>query len=638
MAKARCQACRRRKVRCDETKPICRACERLDLSCVYGPALGSSTPEASKYRVRFVNSPYSRSVLESSAAAPSNGQSGAGPTETSSVEASVSPTVPDTRARGQQPVNLQDLSASGEYVEADPLANITSMSRGDPEQSSHEVISPQQDASTWDPGPMPLMGVPGQANFPNQQAVFLPQDLSAPDAEGAMGMMPMPAFFDLNMNFDSLSDDWMAFPSAPVGRQIPRTTTYREEENQSPSSEASGVVSITPADHGLIQHYLNVMSQYTKMRSSGDENMYTQIFSNMALFYPPLYHAIMAWTGIHLGQSKRQTRLVTEAEQRNSRAVVLLHQDQEIANHLELALVTIWFALQFELLAARGIDSFCLHLEFAADLIDACRRQARNNDRPPNLNPISSRVLSWLGSYDARASWIGGTGRLLQSLEMYRSDYDFLDAAFPDPSQDKASSISDLKSSLRANMELDMVDNRIALLHRRVITAPAAVWSQVVSDLLSMQERLETASPTAAALETILHKGTRSVKAYYSVIIEFHGRLLPASVVGNLEPSKLITAQAAADRIIRISAWVNRLRLPSPQNIWLRILFLAGIETTDLVQQDWVLRTFADAERWGGNFTKARVLLEFIIKEQGDRGTRIDYLDAMKRSTGLFII
>ena len=520
------------------------------------------------------------------------------------------------------------------------------------EQSSRGIISCEQNASSW--------GLPPQSNSSNgglpeqqqQQDITAPPHLWAQEDEGTMGMMSMPAFFDLNMNFDSLSEDWMAFPTSPAQRPTHRTTIYRGEESHSPSSEQSAAVSIAADDHGLIQHYLNVMSQYTKLRGSSDENLYTQIFSNMALFYAPLYHAIMAWTAMHLGQSKRQSHLVDEAEQRNSRAVLLLHQDHDMAHHLELALVTIWFALQFELLAARGIDSFCQHLEFAADLIDTHRHQARANGRLPTLSPISSRVLLWLGTYDARVSWIGGTGRFLQSLEMFRSDYDFLDAAFPDEPQVKAASNSDLKVCLRSNLEVDMLDKRIALLHRRAKTAPAAIWSQVQSDLWSVQHRLETASPTAAALDAITKKGSRAIEgkittklfnnllslsACYSLAIEFH-RLIPASVVGNLERSKLISGAAAADRIVRISAWVNRLRPPSPQNTWPRILFLAGIETTDLVHQDWVLRMFSESERWGDNFTKTRALLDYIIKEQGREGDRVDYLDAMKRFTGLFII
>ena len=98
------------------------------------------------------------------------------------------------------------------------------------------------------------------------------------------------------------------------------------------------------------------------------------------------------------------------------------------------------------------------------------------------------------------------------------------------------------------------------------------------------------------------------------------------------------TAEVAATRIIRIASWISRLRPPSPQNVWPRILFMAGIETTDPVYQDWVVRALADAEAWGANFGKTRVLLERVLKVQSEEGKRVDYLQVMKRSTGLFRI
>ncbi|VUC31670.1 unnamed protein product [Clonostachys rosea] len=676
-SKTGCRACRRRKVRCDEGKPVCRACERLDLSCSYGsgPA-DSGTGETSKYRVRFVNSSYSKPVVE---------------TETPAKEIQVAPTPepinnsPDALSSTTSeaapsfqsvPANVNPDPTLSQYSQLDPVIAATPSAASILQQQSGDngPTSLQQPSSGWDTRSLPLslLDVDTETsetplsldNINSQQChrdVILPQVVSMPGIEAGRDPMPMSGFFDLNLNFDSLGEEWMPLPYEPMQSTVPTVTAtahrgYDEEDNRSISSEASGQVTITPADHSLIQHYLNVMSQYAKLRGSADENIYTQIFSNMALFYPPLYHAIMAWTAMHLGQSKRQTHLVDVAEQRNNHAIVLLHQDRDISRHLELALVAIWFALQYDLLASPGIDSSCRHLEFAADLLDAQRQQAAAAEQSPSpslLGRIGTRVLLWLGTFDARASWVGGTGRLLQSLEFFRTSYDFLEALFPDATHGETASSSHLRFSLQSNLELDLLDNRFALLHRQVLAAPTTIWSEIQSDLLLLQRRLESTPVIANALDIILHNSSRVVKgkittnvfnnllllsACYSLIIEFH-RLFPSLATGHLEPTdKLISGEAAATRIIRISAWVCRLRPSSPQNIWPRILFLAGIETTDLIQQDWVLRTLSEAERWGGNFTKTKALLDYVIKEQGSQGARVDYLDAMKQCTGLFIL
>ncbi|CAH0055612.1 unnamed protein product [Clonostachys solani] len=678
-SKTGCRACRRRKVRCDERKPVCSACERLNLPCAYGsgPA-DSGTGGAPKFRVRFVNSSYPRPVVETEI-----------PTKAKEIQVTPQPPEPINDSPGalsstaseagpsfrSPPANDGYNSTLSQCSQVDPMLVAPPITTSIVQQQSGDdgPLTLQHTGSGWDTRSLPLslLDVNAEASEPslshdniNSQChrdVILPHVTPMQCVETGRDPMPMSGFFDLNLTFDSLGEEWMPLPYEPILSTAPAVTAatlqrYDEDDNRSISSEASGQVTIAPADHSLIQHYLNVMSQYAKLRGSADENIYTQIFSNMALFYPPLYHAIMAWTAMHLGQTKRQTHLIDVAEQRNSHAIVLLHQDRDISRHLELALVAIWFALQFDLLASPGIDSSCRHLEFAADLLDAQRRQAGATEQSPSpllLGRIGTRVLLWLGTFDARASWVGGTGRLLQSLELFRASYDFLEALFPDATHGETASSSHLKLSLQSNLDLDLLDNRFALLHRQVLAAPPTIWSEIQSELLSLQRRLESSPVIANALDIILHNSSRVVKgkittnvfnnllllsACYSLIIEFH-RLFPSLEIGHLEPTdKLISGEVAATRIIRISAWVCRLRPPSPQNIWPRILFLAGIETTDLIQQDWVLRTLSEAERWGGNFTKTRALLDYVIKEQGSQGARVDYLDAMKQCTGLFIL
>lgn len=457
----------------------------------------------------------------------------------------------------------------------------------------------------------------------------------------------MPVFFDLSMNFDLLGEEWLSFPPPPP--DPPEADIAGGQGDNTPRSnlqETSVVIGLE--DNRLIQHYLNVMTQYTKIRSSGDDNIYTHIFSNLALFYVPLFNVLMAWTALHLGQTRGEPELIESAEHRYSSAVSLLHQDQEVAHHFELSLVTIWFALQFELLAARSVNCFFRHLEFAADLVEAHRRHQRAGGAAAQLGPIGSRLLIWLGSYDARAAWIGGSGRLLQNLELFCTDYDFIRAAFPDAQL--ATETSNLESCLRLSLEIDSLDNRIAQLNSRTVAPPAVILLAVHADLLSLQQRLESGLAVGAALPTILRPTRRLcgkvtiglfndlllLASCYCLFINFH-RVLPASATSRLS-EKLLSADIAAMRIIRIASWTCRLRPPSPQNIWPRILFLAGAETTDLVYQEWVVKTLTDAERWGINFKKTRVLLEHVIKRQGQEGTRVDHVDAMKQSTGLFII
>ncbi|KAI2783316.1 hypothetical protein F4815DRAFT_347599 [Daldinia loculata] len=615
-SKTGCSSCRRRKVRCDETKPICNACTRLSLTCSYEPNRANST-ETLRYRVRFVNSRYTRSRVDD---------------KTTSSDSSQQRIAPEAKLK-QKPLkeNTRD--------------NVEPSSSGNgPGNSAVPHHSPVQ-ASPGGPPPQhgaepKVVPEPGVVNTISQLDVY--------EAQTQLNPGYIPAFFDLNMNFDLLGEEWLS-PHTPGNPMLSSESGSEPCQVEIPSpisSTQDATVVIRPDDHRLIQHFLNVMTGYCKIRSTGEENLYSHVFSNMALFYAPLFNTILAWTALHLGQTRPEPDLVRKAEERYSLAITMLHRDQTVAINFERSIVTIWFAVQFELLAARDINGYCQHLGFIADLVDAHRRHLKAGGEATPLGYVGSRMLVWLGAYDARGAWIGGTGRLLENLESFCAEYNFIDAAFPN----LPASTEDLKPSLRLSLELDFLDSRIVHLHRRTGPAPVAMWSNVQSGLITLRERFDR-DPSVAPIISYINEPSRALAgqittkcfncllllaAYYGVVINYH-RKVPAAISATV-PNRLKPAELAAIYIVRLSSLVGRLRPPSPQNIWPRLLFLAGIETTDVVYQDWVVKTLSEAEIWGANFRRTRLLLEQVIKIQSTKGVRIDYLDVMKQHSGLFIV
>ncbi|KAI2624217.1 hypothetical protein GGR54DRAFT_655009 [Hypoxylon sp. NC1633] len=579
-SKTGCSSCRRRKVRYDEAKPICSACTRLSLTCSYDPGRAPNSSEILRYRVRFVNSRYSKLCPD---------------------EIKISQT-PPTLFKPPQKQSASESECNCEVPSRHTTESCSSTLHPSTGSDYRATLSSTRDPSS---------------------------ELNA--YESYTDTSYVPAFFDLNMNFDLLGEDWFS-QQTPSNASPPESVSCGTDVPELDSNIQGAAVIVGVEDHRLIQHYLNVMTSYAKIRCSGDENIYSHIFSNMALFYAPLYHAIMAWTALHLGQARSEPEMVRMAEKRYSQAVSLTHRDQDVALHFELSIVTIWFALQFELLAAREIDSFCRHLEFAADLVDAHRRHQKAGGEATPLGHIGSRMLVWLGAYDSRASCIGGAGRLLQNLELYCSEYDFIDAAFPYI----PAGTEDLKSCLRLSLELDYMESRIVQLNRRLAPVPVAIWSTIQSGLVTVRERLEN-DPSLAPIISYVTNPTRSLAdrittrrfncllllaTYYGVVITFH-RMLPQPMTMSLS-TKLLSAELAATYIVRLESWVCRYRAPSPQNVWPRLLFLAGIETTDLAYQDWVIKSLTEAEVWGANFRKTRLLLERIIKLQSREGRDAD--------------
>lgn len=59
-------------------------------------------------------------------------------------------------------------------------------------------------------------------------------------------------------------------------------------------------------------------------------------------------------------------------------------------------------------------------------------------------------------------------------------------------------------------------------------------------------------------------------------------------------------------------------------------MFVAGLETDDLIHQSWVLDRFASLQGRGENMRRAKLLLESVFLEQRRTGRRVDYLARMR--------
>ena len=96
-------------------------------------------------------------------------------------------------------------------------------------------------------------------------------------------------------------------------------------------------------------------------------------------------------------------------------------------------------------------------------------------------------------------------------------------------------------------------------------------------------------------------------------------------------------SQEAASEIIRIAFRLRKAKyLDTPRSlIWPLPLFIAGIETTDEIYQDWILSYMTELKHWGNNVVKAIDLLEGIIAKQNadERRVRVrDAMDSLKES------
>ncbi len=112
---------------------------------------------------------------------------------------------------------------------------------------------------------------------------------------------------------------------------------------------------------------------------------------------------------------------------------------------------------------------------------------------------------------------------------------------------------------------------------------------------------------------------------YYSAIILLN-RVLEPNIRTDGE------SQSAAQCICKIAHQLRRtgfLRTPRSL-VWPLPIFIAGIETTDVIYQDWILEYIREMEDWGPNMKSMGFLLQKIITRQERENRRVKVRDVME--------
>jgi len=91
-------------------------------------------------------------------------------------------------------------------------------------------------------------------------------------------------------------------------------------------------------------------------------------------------------------------------------------------------------------------------------------------------------------------------------------------------------------------------------------------------------------------------------------------------------------SQSAAREICKITRQLRRAGfLRTPQSlVWPLPLFIAGIETTDSIYQEWILAYMEEIDDWGPNMKTMRLLFCKIIQRQEREDRRVKVRDVME--------
>ncbi|KAM0811757.1 putative Transcription factor domain-containing protein [Seiridium cardinale] len=431
--------------------------------------------------------------------------------------------------------------------------------------------------------------------------------------------------------------------------------TDRDSQSDLTRNSPRRTIEIHVEDQEPLQHYLSTMTKFSKMRSSNQETVYTTIFSTLALSHRPLFQAMMAWSSLHLAQTRGSS--TEDAEQRYIQASTLLLEDPEPLERLDVTMNTIWMLLQYEHLLATGVDNFCHLLKYAADILQKVFDQYDKGEVMARLGTTGVRALVWMSAFDARASLFGKAGYLLGTLRRCSYLYELIgqcavitESGAPDM-QRGLHNASSYESSLRLAIRLRIILGQIRLLRLSQNSEEQRQgWSAVDDSLRTLRSELDAKHNLLTQSGYSVVQGESTAVPYASsdhynclmLCATFYGAVIlyqecrpppTAFAIDDFLPSA-----DCALRIIRLANRASMARPNSPQATWPHLLFLAGMVCKDPIYQSWTIQTLQKSEVWGRNLYKTRVLLEAMISSN-DSNAKIDQIvTVMHQTTGLFII
>lgn len=489
-----------------------------------------------------------------------------------------------------------------------------------------------------------------------------------------LDFVPLPAI-DASLlphEADAYSYSSSSWPALPLDLSANATITAAAESTSGGDVmlEATSNTSIGGSNRHLIQHYLDVMTGYAKVddNSKYANNLFISAFTQ-SLHFPPLFHAILAFSASHLalddasylGQATSLSRLAEES----------FDKFRQVENVETDGLLSALFvrAKTVHMLAS-GVDSFLRLITAAVEIVSteasAAAAAAAEKDA---ISPLTKRVLIRLAILDGRASLhrLGG-GQLVNLLRTIPT-FSSLFAPHPQPPPIVVTDDDALLNLLRAGILRMRVADLDVKLHEQlasqVVTQPpvrldeiTALYRDIQQEIdqwnTAMQPKLAMSEAESDLIEH--HLLSPTAYRYYIVLSALHSALLylylvyassqpllhvriiarPANQPFISQPLPSFNANHSISKVMNCQLKISHdpSRTESPSSMLPSSLFMAGLTTSDPVHIHWILQLFRDAEKWGSYVKKGRQLLEAMLRLPA--GT--DVRDTMDKVTGRFII
>lgn len=620
-----CTTCKKRRVKCDEQRPICKNCSRLQLSCIYDGDRSFSDVRSEQPR-------------------------------------SIAAEIDAETAELQSPVSLQQTSSNSPAGFSTPGQGYSTGSQPD----SHALL--QGVAATPTPN-----GVPASSDVRSiSRTVPAPEWGSAAGSTLGMGPVDLDAWDFGLLGDESLWSHMMfsgAQPENQLGQQqvLPTTIPVEPSDNRAEVKKPPPFpVTVTPgsevtsSEATLLRHFVDFAVPPILIGVEPRWNSARVSLLRMAKSNPPVRHAICAFSALSLTEFSE----VTESSRYpssthyyelglSSLREILDRSPEEIdtSTH-EIILACVFFLSYVELMMVSSPKNLFELLH---------RAHAISNSQNEQWTLLGAQLRTWLKILDAKIVSAGGDGVHLLTTPDVQDLEGFGDGLSPPSDQDADPSGENGAASLETEDILYNSLNRLAYnFYLQVLTFSGRIaqldpWhrtrgsvadefdvmiaaDKIVKDLGTLwtrrpaivdladkgdQIRQHLAPDLAVKIEQNLRTYNANFYACYIHLQRVAYTHLP------LTPQ----AKRAVDKIVRlIRLSVSEGRALSVSMLW--PLMMASCEVDDVETREWLIQRIEGMRSSVGNASRTGRLVREIVKKQTQEGKRADARGVMHELFG----
>lgn len=450
-----------------------------------------------------------------------------------------------------------------------------------------------------------------------------------------------------------------------------------------PTISAACSLVLLPADHESIHHFRTsfAIRQHTK----NPKYSVLSIIFRLAESSPMVMHMVAAIAGQEIAylESAKNDRALESCRpaEHYGDAMRMLSEtfmDNEASSHMDSILATLWLMMQWEQRFGDGHGlGLKSHLNGLAAVLtskypalsnlngvakgvsldvlgsEISLNSNRNIREYAPLSTFATRMLVWFSSFDASAATYGLGGQVNSSLTQLLSHVTDEDEDNPIKGYFKVHQHSNALfrtvwgEAYPQSELLDDLENReiFYLLGEcgqlRYMVAELA--KQLYHDVTDAGEQISAVEKAirlvgrkhseilrvATSLSSDESNHKRLISNVRYIVPNFHATVLHFlritrfnQILDERQRLSLREIMTLAFKSFKHEGDTAMMRISWP-------LFMAGLETDDLLHREWILERFRSLGRFGLNYKRAFLLLEAVIEQQEKLGERVNMLDLL---------